>query len=69
MFLNLIVFLTNREIIDLIGEAWPQTVRLFESVIQSSITFLRLSAKRLIFLFSMPKNLSAKQSVSPLARQ
>ena len=51
MFLKLIVLLTNREIIDLIGEAWPQTERLFECVDQSSITFLRWSAKRLNFPF------------------
>ena len=51
MFLKLIVLLTNREIIDLIGEAWPQTERLFDSVKQSFITLLRWSAKRLFFFF------------------
>ena len=45
LFLNLIVLMTNREIIVLIGETW----RLFESVNKLSITLLRFSAKRLIF--------------------
>ena len=52
MFLKLIVFLTDREIIDLIGEAWPQTecfVFFFDSVNQSFITLLCWSPKRLIF--------------------
>ena len=48
MFLK-IVLLTNREITDLIGEAWPQTERLFESVNQSSVTLLCWSAKIIIF--------------------
>ena len=37
MFLKLIVLLTNREIIGLIGKAWLQTESLFESINQSSI--------------------------------
>ena len=45
--------MTNRDIIVLIGAAWPQTEHLFESVNQSSITFL---------LF-MLKDWSAKRSV------
>ena len=61
----MIVLSTNREIIDLIGKAWPQTERLFESVNQSSVTLLRLSAKRLIFTFLL-KDLSAKRSVPVL---
>ena len=36
-FLKLIVLLTNREIIGLIGIAWLQTESLFESINQSSI--------------------------------
>ena len=59
MLLKLIVFLTNCEIIVLIGETWPQTERIFESVNQSFITLLRLSAKRLIFSLFMLKDLSA----------
>ena len=39
------VLLTNREIIVLIGEVWPQIVCFFDSVNQSSITSLGLSAK------------------------
>ena len=51
MFLKLIVLLINRQIIVLIGEAWPKTERLFESVNQPCIRLLRWSAKRLIFYF------------------
>ena len=55
MLLKLIGLLTNREIVDLIGEAWPQTERLFESVNQSSILLLRSFAERLIFPFYAKK--------------
>ena len=56
------VLLTNREIVVLIGEAWPQTARLFKSVNQSSITLIRLSAKIIIFFsLFMLKYLSAKR--------
>ena len=38
MFLKLNVLFTNRQIIDLVGEAWPQTELFFECVNKSSIT-------------------------------
>ena len=71
MFLKLIVLLTNREITDLLGEAWPQTERLFESVNQSSITLLRWSAKRLIFQFLCQKIdlLNDRSPLQPVAGQ
>ena len=55
MFLKLIVLLINREITVLIGEVWPQTEPLFESVNQISISVIGWSAKRLIFQFLCQK--------------
>ena len=59
MFLKLIVLVTNCDTIVLIGESWPQNERLFESVDQSSIILLRLSANT---YFSLFKNISMGNS-------
>ena len=63
------VLITNRENFFLIEEAWPQTVCLFKSVNQSSITLLGLFCLlKDSFITFMLKDLSAQPSIH-IARQ